>query len=275
MQKNVLVTGASTGIGFDCVRNLTENGFTVIATVRKPEDQLNLEKNFGTSVKVLLLDVSDFAAVEQIPEKLKSEFQITELFGLVNNAGVALAAPYVYQDFSEVEYILRINVLALMKVTQVLIPLLKKSSGRIVNMSSIAGKSVAPFLTIYAASKHAVEAFSEGLRKELIHYNMKVIVVGPGSINTPIWQKGFEVIKTKYDNTDFAESFHIFSKMASAQAKNSLAPSAVSDCVLKALTDDDPCFRYAPIPNKLVNWYIPRFLPERLLNKLTAKALKL
>ena len=140
MQKNILVTGASTGIGFDCVRCLTENGFTVVATVRKPEDKLNLEKNFGASVKVLLLDVSDFASVERLPEKLKSDFQITELFGLVNNAGVALAAPFIHQDFSEVENIFRTNVLALMKVTQVLIPLLKKSSGRIVNMSSVAGK---------------------------------------------------------------------------------------------------------------------------------------
>ncbi len=275
MQKNVLVTGASTGIGFDCVRCLIENGFGVIATVRKIEDQLNLQKNFGAKVKVLLLDVGDFEKVEKIPEILKNEFQVTELFGLVNNAGVALAGPYAYQDFSEVEDIMRINVLALMKVTQVLLPLLKKTSGRIVNMSSISGKSASPFLTVYAASKFAVEGFSEGLRKELMHYNMKVVVVGPGSINTPIWQKGFDVIKTKYEKTEFAESFTIFSKIAAKQAKNSLEPSAVSDCVLKALTADEPSFRYAPIPNKLTNWYIPMFLPQRLFNKLTAKMLKL
>lgn len=275
MQKNVLVTGASTGIGFDCVRILIENNFGVIATVRKVEDRTHLEKEFGEKVKVVLLDMTDFAQIEALPNTLKNEFNITELYGLVNNAGAALAAPFVHQDFSEIENIMRVNVLAVMKITQVLIPVLKKSEGRIVNMSSVAGKSAAPFLSVYAASKHALEGFSEGLRKELMLYNMKVIVVGPGSINTPIWQKGFDVIKDKYVNTDFAVPFAIFIKLVTNEVKNSLGVQEVSSCVLAALTEEEPCFRYSPIPRKMINWYIPRLMPAKIYNRLTAKTLKL
>ena len=275
MQKNVLVTGASTGIGFDCVRALIENRFTPIATVRKQEDLDRLKSEFGDKVKVLILDLTDFNQIENLPHILKNELNITELFGLVNNAGAALAAPFIYQDFSEVENIIRVNVLSLMKVTQVLLPLMKNCQGRIVNISSVAGKSAAPFLSVYAASKHAVEGFSEGLRKELMLYNMKVIVVGPGSINTPIWKKGFDIIRDKYANTDYAVPFARFIKLVTSEVSHSLEVSQVSACIIKALTSQEPRFRYAPIPRKLINWYIPRIMPAKIYNKLTAKTLKL
>src|SRR4051812_7550181 len=102
MQKTVVVTGASTGIGFDCVRLLTENNFLVVATVRKESDRQNLQNTFGAKVKVVLLDVADFSAVEKLPQILKNELQISELYGLVNNAGVAYAGAFAYQSFSEI-----------------------------------------------------------------------------------------------------------------------------------------------------------------------------
>ena len=139
------------------------------------------------------------------------------MYGLVNNAGVAFAAPFALQDFSEVQTTINVNVISLMKVTQVLLPLLGLNGtgpkGRIVNISSIAGQLAAPFLGVYAASKHAVEGFSNALRKELMVCGIKVSIVGPGSIQTPIWEKGFEKVKEKYDQTIFAKPFKIFIKI--------------------------------------------------------------
>ena len=279
MQKIVLVTGASTGIGFDCVRILTENDFLVVATVRKESDKENLLKTFGAKVKVLLLDVSDLAAVERLPILLKSEFQITSLYGLVNNAGVAFAAPFALQDFSEVQTTINVNVISLMKVTQVLLPLLGLNGtgpkGRIVNISSIAGQLAAPFLGVYAASKHAVEGFSNALRKELMVCGIKVSIVGPGSIQTPIWEKGFEKVKEKYDQTIFAKPFKIFIKIALKQVDAALPVSDVSDCILDALTATNPKIRYAPMPKKFENWYLPKMVPTSVYDAMTAKVLSL
>lgn len=280
MQKIILVTGASTGIGADTVKALIENNFIVVATVRKKVDEENLKKNYGDKIKVLNLDVSDFSAVDQLPRVLKEKFQITRLDGLVNNAGIALAGPFLFQDFSEIQNIININVLSVMKVTQVLLPLLgayggSENPGRIINISSVAGKTAAPFLSVYAASKHAIEGYSEAIRKELMLFGIKVIIVAPGSIKTPIWQKGFTLIKDRYVNTLFSQSFAKFVKFAASEEKNALEVSEVSSIIVEALSVENPCLRYAPVPRKIINWYLPKIIPTRIYDRLSAKALGL
>lgn len=274
MQKVVLITGASTGIGADAVRTLIQNGFAVVATVRKTEDEIHLKNLYGDKVKVIRLEMTDFSEIEKLPQKLTHDFDIKHLYGLVNNAGVALAGPFAHQNFSEVQNIIQINVLSVMKITQVLLPMLKTDS-RIINISSVAGKTGTPFLAVYAASKHAVEGFSEALRKEMTLLGIKVIVVAPGSIKTPIWKKGFEVVKDSYKKTVFASAFDRFIKFAMNEEKNGLEVAEVSSDIVKALTLDDPKVRYAPIPRKLVNWYLPKFIPTKIYDRLTAKALGL
>jgi short-subunit dehydrogenase len=277
MQKVVLVTGASTGIGFDAVRILTENNFVVVATVRKEKDKESLEKKFGSKVKVVILDVQNFSEVEKLPAKLK-EFGFTELHGLVNNAGVALSGPFAYQKFSEVSDIININVLSLMKVTQVLLPMLgmeTEAKGRIINVSSIAGKTSTPFLATYAASKHAVEGFSDGLRQEVAIRGLKVIIVGPGSIKTPIWEKGFEKLPNYYEDTIYKKPFEIFMKIARKQVERALPVSEVSDCILHAMTAENPKLRYTPIPQKWMNWWLPMVIPKKYFDKVVVKTLKL
>ncbi len=279
MQKTILVTGASTGIGFDSTRALIAAGFEVIATVRKNEDEAHLKKVFGQKVHVIKIDVANFDAVESLPSLIK-KMGFERLDGLVNNAGVAMAAPFLHQPFSEVQDMIQVNVLSLMKVTQVLLPLLgarvgEKNPGRIVNISSIAGQMAAPFLSVYAASKFAVEGFSEGLRKELLLFGIKVITIGPGTIKTPIWQKGFAVVKEKYNQTAYSTSFKRFISIALKSETNGLEVSEVSNDVVKALQLRNPAFSYAPIPNKMTNLYIPKLLPTKTLNRLTAKVLGL
>lgn len=274
MQKVVLITGASTGIGFDAVRAVIEQGFSVVATVRKGEDEVQLANLYGNKIKVVQLDLLNFSEIEKLPEILNTKFNIHHLHGLVNNAGVALAAPFAHQDFSEVQGMLQINVISVMKITQVLLPLLKSDS-RIINISSIAGKAASPFLAAYGASKHAIEGFSDALRKEMMLLGIKVIVIAPGSIKTPIWKKGFETAKDKYRQTVFADSFARFIKIALGAEKNALEVGEVSALIIKALTLTSPKVRYAPIPRIFVNWYLPKLLPTRMYDRLTAKALGL
>ena len=274
MQKVVLITGASSGIGADTVRALIQNGFAVVATVRKPEDEVYLKSLYGNKIKVIRLDVADFSEIEKLPEMLSKNFNIKQLYGIINNAGVALAGPFAHQNFSEIQNIIQINVLSLMKITQVLLPMLKTGS-RIINISSVAGKTGTPFLAAYAASKHAIEGFSEALRKEMILLGIKVIVVAPGSIKTPIWKKGFEIVKDSYEHTVFAFAFNRFIKIAMSAEKNGLEVTEVSSDIVKALTVDNPKLRYAPIPQKFVNWYLPQLLPAKIYDRLTAKALGL
>lgn len=280
MQKAVLVTGASTGIGFDAVRTLVQAGFQVVATVRKDVDEDRLLQIYGKKVHVIKMDVTDFSAVEKLPDVLEKQLNIKQLHGLVNNAGIALAGPFLHMDFAQVQSMIQVNTLALMKVTQVLLPLLGArpgvtDPGRIVNISSISGKSAAPFLTVYAASKFAVEGFSEGLRRELMLYGIKVIVVGPGSIKTPIWEKGFHAIPEHYASSAYSESFHRFVSMASAEGQNGLNVEKVSENILHALTSEHPKLRYTPIPRPFFNWYLPKLLPVKLYDYLAGRMLKL
>jgi short-subunit dehydrogenase len=272
MSKAVLVTGASTGIGFDCVRVLIENGFDVVATVRKESDKAHLEIVFPNQIRVLILDVNNFEQVSLLPKTLLESFNIRKLHGLVNNAGVAFGGPFAFQDFSEVETLIQTNVLALMKMTQVCVPLLQADTanlhpgGRIVNISSISGTSALPFLAVYAASKHAVEGFSAALHNELKLLKIKVLVVAPGSIKTPIWQKGFEVVQNKYKNTVYSEAVERFMKKVESEIEHALPVAAVSSCVLDALKSENPKLRYEPIPRKFRNKYVMGLLPRFFLD---------
>lgn len=274
MQKVVVVTGASSGIGYDAVRALVEKKYLVVPTVRKDEDVRKLLNDFGDKVKPVKLDVSDLNQIDQLPKVLKEELKIQSVHALVNNAGVAFAAPFSEQDFAEVAQTINVNVLGLMKMTQVIIPFMEIDS-RIINISSVSGKGGAPFLAAYAASKHAVEGFSDALRKELRLYKIKVAVVGPGTIKTPIWNKGLADLEEKYSKTVFAEAFRIFMKVVASEIRHALPVTSVTECILDAIEAEEPKYRYAPVPRKMQNMYLPALIPQRIYNYLTAKTLKL
>ena len=276
--KTILVTGASSGIGWDTVRCLSENNFRVIATVRSKTDFDKLVSACPHNVIPVLVDLAQFDQIEMLPEKLRRDHQVMQLDGLVNNAGIAFAGPFLDQDFSEIESILRINVLSVLKMTQVMLPLLgavanSKHAGTIINISSISGKSAAPFLSIYAASKHAIEGFSDALRKEMMLFGIQVVVVAPGSIKTAIWNKGFGQIKGRYVGSAYANAFQKFIRFALSEEKNALEVTQISSLIRDILAQKNPAYRYAPIPRKWINWYLPLILPQRFYNYLTAKTL--
>ena len=279
-QKVLFITGVSSGIGFATADFYLKAGWFVIGTYRKTKDGEYFKNNFSKNFLGIEVDVTDFAKVDQIPEILKQN-NIAQIDALVNNAGVALAGPIEYQSFSEFQSIININLIAVFKMTQILLPFLKKSTdagtsaGRIVNISSVSGQNGTPFLGGYCASKHAIEGFSESLRRELNLYGMKVSIVAPGSIKTPIWGKGFDVVAKAYDATEYKESFRKFLAFASSEVDHALPVEAVVHDINLALTSATPKFRYAPIPRKFRNWYLAKLFPLKLYDYLTCKALGL
>src|SRR5258708_23903848 len=210
--KSVVITGVSTGIGWATAKVLIQKGFRVFGSVRKREDSERLSKEFGNGFIPLLFDVRDEPGVQAAALQVQGELQGVTLFGLVNNAGIAVPAALIHQPTDDFRYQLEVNLVVVLIVTKAFVPLLGSDRslhgkpGRIINVSSVGGKAGPPFLGAYAASKHGLEGFSESLRRELILYGIDVIIIGPGVVATPIWDKAEKVDIPTSAGTDYAEA---------------------------------------------------------------------
>ena len=195
LDRAVVVTGASTGIGRAAVARAVREGCQVFASVRKQADADSLTQEFGDAVTPLLFDVADETAVKAGAAQVAQALGDKKLFGLVNNAGIAVPGPLLYLDAEDLKRQFEINVIGVHRVTQAFAPLLGADQdrtgnpGRIVMISSVGGQNGAPFVGPYAASKFALEGYSQSLRRELMLFGIDVIVIGPGAIATPIWDK--------------------------------------------------------------------------------------
>lgn len=274
------ITGVSTGIGHACAEIFIKSGDSVVGTVRKIEDGEKLKNAWGPNFSYLILDLSDLKSVDRIPEELKKR-SIEHIDILVNNSGIAAGGPFLLQNFSEVEQVIQVNVLGLMKVTQVLLPWLGAQlndsfhPGKIINISSVAGKIGTPFLAAYVASKHAVEGFSHSLRRELLPFGVDVVIVGPGTVKTPIWQKGLREIAQRYGRSSYASIIQNFMRIALDGEKSGLEVQIIAKLVWEIAKGKRKKVRYAVVPNLIFDWVIPRLLPHRLLDKVVSRVLRL
>jgi len=280
-RRSVVVTGASTGIGRATAKALVEQGLRVFGSVRKQADAASLREEFGGEVQPLLFDVTDGEAIAEAVSTVQEALGDTTLAGLVNNAGVALPGAMMHQPIDELRRVFEINVFGLVAVTQAFLPLLGARRdpagppGRVVNISSVSGRLSVPFLGAYAASKHAVEALSDALRRELMIYGIDVIVVQPGAIETPIWDKAEVLDLGPYAHTDYAPILRNFQQLIVTQGRRGLPASRVGEVVTQALTTARPRARY-PIPDQpWMGWRIPRLLPDRVLDRALAQRLGL
>jgi short-subunit dehydrogenase len=147
--------------------------------------------------------------------------------------------------------------------------------GRIVNISSTSGRIAYPFLGAYAASKFAVEALSDSLRRELLLYDLDVIVVEPGAIQTPIWDKGEQTDLSPYEGTDYPPILARMYEDVSEQKRTALPVDRVSSVIVHALTSPRPKTRYAIVDRRFTRWWLPRFLPTRWFDWAVRKHLKM
>jgi NAD(P)-dependent dehydrogenase (short-subunit alcohol dehydrogenase family) len=233
MPRTALVTGASSGIGAACSARLAHAGWRVFAGVRRAGDAPR-----GT--EEILLDVTNEDQVRAAAERIE------ELHGLVNNAGIALAIPLEFIPLKELRRQLEVNVVGQVGVTQVFLPHLRRSRGRIVFIGSIAGQSALPFLGPYAASKHALEAVTDTLRLELRPFGVGVSLVQPGSIKTPIWTKSAHVADELANGAGaelaglYGERIAAFRAVALRRGAKGASPDEVARVVEEALTTERP-----------------------------------
>ena len=271
---SVVVTGASTGIGLACVKVLTQAGFHVFGSVRKPADADRLSKEFGASVTPLLFDVTDRAAVAEAARKVEAALGNDTLFGLVNNAGIAVAGPLIYLNVEEFEKQLAVNVTGPLIVTQAFAALLgadrgrQGAPGRIVMISSVGGRNALPFAGPYAASKFAVEGLSEALRRELMLFGIDVVIVAPGAVVTPIWDKT-EVAIEPFANTPYAAALGKMKAFMLGNAAHGLPADRIGEAVMTALTTAKPKTRYMLAPNPFQQ-FLTSVLPKRMVDRMIA-----
>jgi NAD(P)-dependent dehydrogenase (short-subunit alcohol dehydrogenase family) len=193
----VLVTGASTGIGEACALRLAHSGYLVFAGVRKQSDGEALRVKAAGSIEPVSLDVTDEASVAAATALLMRRLGGEGLRGVVNNAGVAVASPVEFVPVEDLRRQFEVNVIGQIAVVQAVFPLLRRASGRVVNIGSIAGRLTWPYLGPYSASKHALASLTDALRRELGRSGVRVSLVEPGSVATPIWVKSKgEALKT-------------------------------------------------------------------------------
>jgi NAD(P)-dependent dehydrogenase (short-subunit alcohol dehydrogenase family) len=277
----VVVTGASSGIGYACVEALIASGRFVFGSVRNEADALRLKEKFGSGFAPLLFDVTDGAAVQRAAHVVEERLEGRALAGLVNNAGVALPGPLLFQPIEEIRRQFEVNVIGQVQVIQAFAPLLGAGAkrdgtpGRIVNMSSVAGTVASPFVGAYAASKHALEGLSDALRRELAIFGVDVVVIEPGVIRTPIWDKAQAVDLSELDPTVYGRSAERLQMWAANQVEVGTPAEIVAKAVLRALDERRPPVRIRVVQNYLLDWVLPRILPTRILDRLITKRLGL
>ncbi len=198
----VLITGCSSGIGQACALDLAARGWQVLAGVRRPEDGERLREQGGEPIRPVILDVTDHAALSELTEQLGESLGARGLDGLVNNAGIVTPGPLELLPVDAFRRQLEVNVLGPHAVTQALLPRLRQAAGRIVLVSSISGTITPPHLGAYAASKHALEAMADALRIELRAWRIRVAIVQPDSVDTPIWNKYTGSFSSLYGQDD-------------------------------------------------------------------------
>lgn len=279
LERAVVVTGASTGIGRAAVAKAVHEGAHVFASVRKQADADSLSAEFGEAVTPLIFDVADEAGVQAGAAQVALALGDRRLFGLVNNAGIAVPGPLLHVDAEELKRQFDINLFGVHRVTQAFAPLLgadpdrKGKPGRIVMISSVGGQNGSPFVGAYAASKFALEGYSQSLRRELMLFGIDVIVVGPGPINTPIWGKAENENLTRFANTPYGTAVERVTDYMLKRGREGLPPEAVGDLVWRCLTMAKPKVRYAILRNEFMDRTLPRLMNPRAVDRIFAQRL--
>ncbi|MGF1545355.1 MAG: SDR family oxidoreductase [Parvularculaceae bacterium] len=274
--KSAVVTGASSGIGRAICEALLNDGWRVFGSFRKADDDgveaLAAKERFSP----LVFDVTNEDAIASAAKDVETALAGARLGGLVNNAGVAVTGPAECVPLDDYRFQFDVNVFGPVRVAQAFLPLLGTRDdlsgppGKIVNMSSIAGKIATPFFTPYAMSKHALEAYGDALRREMILYGVDVVTVGPGSVKTPIWDKADAKDDADYADTAYAPLMRKLKENMKTVAENGLEPEAVGSLVRDILNGDKKKARYAIVKNPWLFWRLPRLLPTRLLDRILA-----
>ena len=271
----VVITGASTGIGRATALRLARGGFDVLAGVRREEDGAALRGEDGR-IEPVLVDVTDAGQVAGLAERVAG----APLAGLVNNAGIAVAGPLEGIPLDEVRRQYEVNVFGLLAVTQALLEPIRSGHGRIVNIGSIGGRVNTPFVGPYSSSKAAVRSLSAALRRELRPWGIRVALVEPGALDTPIWRKGEQGAEqtigalSERVRTLYARQLDALVAATRKIAAGASSPDDAAQAVEHALTAARPRTLYTVGREARIQGALHSVLPARTFDALVARAMK-
>jgi NAD(P)-dependent dehydrogenase (short-subunit alcohol dehydrogenase family) len=274
---STLVTGASTGIGRATVLHLDEKGWRVFAGVRREEDAASLREAGSERLVPLMLDVTDAEQIAAAAERIGADVGEAGLDGLVNNAGIAVPGPLETLPIDDFKRQVEVNLSAHVAVTQAMLPSIRRAQGRIVFITSIGGLMAFPMFGAYHAAKFGLEAVGDVFRQELRPWGIKVAIVEPGSIATPIWERGEAEVdaiaaRARDGHVDlYGEAIDAYRDVARKTGARGIPPERVAKKIERALTARRPRTRYlvgadargqalaqAVLPDRLVDWLVAR-----------------
>jgi NAD(P)-dependent dehydrogenase (short-subunit alcohol dehydrogenase family) len=280
--KSVVVTGASSGIGFSVSEVLTKRGYRVFGSVRTRGDALRLKNLFGERFEPLPMDVASKASVKMAAEMVRRRLNATNLHGLVNNAGIVVNGPLMEIDETQFQQQLDVNLLGPFVVTKHFAPLMgldpgfTGGPGRIVNIGSTSGTFSVPFMGPYNVSKYGLEALNDTFRRELRLFGIDVVLIGPRPVSTPMLDKNRNAIPT--ESKWYSRSLKRFSELSSAVDSTAVAPERLAHLIINILEMRNPKSRYsvvAPGLKSFLQFKLPLILPSRTVDRFFGRMLHL
>jgi NAD(P)-dependent dehydrogenase (short-subunit alcohol dehydrogenase family) len=277
----VVITGASTGIGRATALHLDAEGYRVFAGVRKEADARDLAKDGSDRLTPVTIDVTDAGQIESARQEVAEAVGEQGVEGLVNNAGVGGGGPIEFMPLEELRRTLEVNLIAQVAVTQAFIPLIRKAKGTIVFIASIGGRVASPFMSPYNTSKFGIEAIGESLRHELRPWEIDVVVVEPGSIDTQIWSKGNDQLREQLEEMPedarrlYGRQITRFGEVINETASRGISPDKVAEVVHKGISSENPRHRYLVGTDAKIGARLKGTLPDRTFSKLAARQMKM
>lgn len=281
--RSVLVTGASSGIGRACTDALAASGFSVLAGVRREADAERLRAAHSDSVTPVMIDVTREDSVEAAAREIERRVGEAGLHGLVNNAGVAVPGPVELIDGAGWRTQLETNLIGPMQLTRAMLPALRRARGRIVNMSSQAGRVSFPYMAAYNASKYALEAASDALRLELAPFGVRVVLIEPGRIRTDIFEKADASLDALEAAAGaraepYRDALVGARNMSREATRRGIGAAKVARAVVRALSVPQPRARYLVGTDARLlvaaRWVLPDVVLDAIVTWFFARAIK-
>jgi NAD(P)-dependent dehydrogenase (short-subunit alcohol dehydrogenase family) len=276
-QEFMIVSGASTGMGAATARHLAARGYHVLAGVRRESDADAMRAD---RIEPVILDITEPRHVSALVERIASDPQRRPVRALVNNAGISLNAPVEALPLEEWRRLFEINLFGHVAMTQALLPLLVRSRGRIVNISSVGGKGAMATYGPYGATKFALEAVSDALRREVEPHGVQVIVVEPGAVKSEMADRG-AAATAEFAARMSPELRHRYGGLitailgqTAAHTGNGMSADAAGRIIARAATTRRPRTRYTAGRDAAFIIGLTRILPDRLLDRLIATGLR-
>jgi NAD(P)-dependent dehydrogenase (short-subunit alcohol dehydrogenase family) len=278
--KSVLITGASTGIGRTSALRLDQAGWRVFAGVREEEDAESLRAEGSPELVPLMLDVTEAAQIAAAADQVAAVVGEAGLDGLVNNAGIAVPSPLETIPVDEFRQQIEVNLTGQVAVTQAFLPQIRRARGRIVFISSIGGLIAFPLTGAYHAAKFGIEAVGDVFRQELRPWKISVSIVEPGSIATPIWDRGERRADEIGERTPerealYGKSIAAYRKVIRDTAERGIPPEKVAEAIEHALDAVRPKARYLVGRDAKLQAPLRHLIPTRLFDRIVARIMRL